>query len=135
MEIGEGPALESQAVGVIERLGKAEPFLAVGRPFLELSLVGENPRQIGAKEHSRKAGETKSLLPQITLQQLQDVLEKLLGLSVVACPDAGRAEVEIPHDLQRNISKRLGDDLGALAERERFRRMTRLPEAMAQMYG
>ena len=135
LEIGESPAREGQAIGVIERLGEAEAFLAVGDPFLELSPVGENPRQITAGHHGRKSGEAKAFPAQITFEQPQDFQEKILGPSIVARPEAGHAEVEIPRHLERNISKRLGNGLGALAERERFRRMTGDPEVVAHIDG
>mgnify|MGYP003296402366 CR=1 FL=1 len=61
--------------------------------------------------------------------------EEILGLSIVPRPEAGHAEVEIPRHLERNIPKRLGNSLGALAERERFRRMTSYPEVVAQIDG
>ena len=53
-------AREGQAIGVIERLGEADAFLAVGDPFLELSLVGENPSQIarGPSRQEIRRGQT-----------------------------------------------------------------------------
>jgi hypothetical protein len=121
LEIAENPAHEGQAVGVIERLGEAEAFLAVDDPFLELSPVGEPPSQITAGHHGRKSGEAKAFPAPITVKQLQNLPQKLLGLSVVAGAEAGQAEVEICRHPERNISKRLGKSLGALAERKRFR--------------
>ena len=135
LEMGENPAREGQAVGVIERLSEADAFLAVGDPFLELSLLGENPSQITAGHHGRKSGEAKAFPAQITFEQLQDFQEKLLGPSIVARPEAGRAEVEISRHLERNIPERLGNGLGVLAERERFRRMPSHPEVVAHIDG
>ena len=120
---------------MIERLGEADAFLAVGDPFLELSPVGENPSQIAAGHHGRKSGEAKPFPAPITFEQLQDFQEKILGPSIVPRPEAGHAEVEIPRHLERNIPKRLGNSLGALAERERFRRMTSHPEVVAHIDG
>lgn len=68
-------------------------------------------------------------------KQLQDFQEKILGPSIVARVEAGRAEVEISRHLERNIPERLGNSLGALAEREGFRRMTRNEELVAQIDG
>src|SRR5262245_38095992 len=118
LEIGESPACEDQAEGVIERLSEADTFLAVDDPSLELSLVSENPGQITADTHGRKS----RLFPtQIAFGQRQDVQdEMILGPSIVARPYVNRAEVEIPQHLEWNISQNLGDGLGALAEPDRF---------------
>ena len=83
LEMGEIPAREGQAIGVIERLSEADAFLAVGDPFLELSPVGENPSQITAGHHGRKSGLAKAFSAQITFEPLQDFQEKILGLSIV----------------------------------------------------
>src|SRR5262249_44042718 len=135
MEIGESPAYKGQTIGVIKCLGEVEALLVVGNPFLELSAVGVSPGQITGDSHGRKPGEAKPLPAQIAFKQPQAFLKTVLGLSIVARPDAGRADVEIPRHLESSISNRLGDGLGALAERERFRRMTSILEAMAQRDG
>src|SRR5262249_19191377 len=135
MEIGKSPVREGQTVGVIERLSEAEGFLALGDPFLELSQVSEHPRRIGTDEHGRESGKTKPFPAPVAFKQLQGLQEKVLGLAIVARPEADRAEVEIPRHLERNIPKRLGDSLGVLAERKRFRRMTSFPEGVAHMDG
>ena len=126
-------ARDGQAVGMIERLGETEAFLAVGDPLLELSPVAENPGQMTASHHGGKSGEAKAFPAQITFKQRQDFEEKSLCPSIVARAEAGQAEVEISRHLERNIPKRLGNNLGVPAERERFRRMTRNPEVVAQI--
>src|SRR4030095_3991756 len=131
--MGENPAREGQAVGMIERLSEAEAFLAADDPFLELSLVGEDPSQETAGRHGRKSGEAKPFTTQVAFKQLQDFQEEILGLSVVARGEASHAEVEISPHVEWNIPQRLGDSLGALAEAERFRRMTSHTEVEAHM--
>src|SRR5262245_39154195 len=70
----------------------------------------------------------------MAFEQQQDVQDEILGPSIVARPHVGRAEVEIPPRLEWNISQNLGDGLGALAEPDRFRRMTSYPEVEAHMH-
>jgi hypothetical protein len=107
----------------------------VGDPFVEHSPVGENPGQITARHHGRKCDEAKEFSALIAFKPLYDLQEKILGPSIVSHPEAGHAEVEISRHLERNIPKRLGNSLGALAEPDRFRRMTSHPEVMAQIDG
>ncbi len=135
LEIGESPAHEGQAVGLIERFSEAEPFLAVGDPFLELSPVGESPSEITPSYHGRKSNLTKPFPAQTTFKPLQDFAEKILGPSIVPRPDAGHAEVEISRHLERNLPKRLGNSLGALAIRKRFLQITSFPEVVAHIDG
>ena len=135
MRAAEHPQCEYLAVGVIERLSEAKTFLAVGDPFLEPSPVGENPSQKTAGDHRRKSGEAKSFPAPIAFKQLQDFQEKILGPWIVAQVEAGRAKVEASRHLERNIPQRLGDGLGALAERERLAQMTSHAEVVAQMDG
>ena len=123
LEIGERPAHVGHAVGVIERFTEADAFLRVGDPFLELSPLGEIPSQIAADRHGGKSSVAKPFPARISFEQLQDFQEKILRPSIVARPVAGHAEIEIARHLERNIPKRFGNSLGALAERERFRRM------------
>src|SRR5215813_14915274 len=52
---------------------------------------------------------------------------------MLARPDTGHAEVQISRHLEPDISERLGNVLGALAEPDRFPRMTSHPEVVAQM--
>ncbi len=66
--MAENPAREDHAVGVIERLSEAEAFLAVGDPFLEPCLFGENPSQETAGRRSRKSGEAKPFTAQIAFK-------------------------------------------------------------------
>src|SRR5262245_33170020 len=134
LEIGESPACEDQAEGVIERLSEADTFLAGDDPFLELSPVSENPGQITADHHGRKTTLAKLFPTQIAFEQRQDVQdEMILGPSIVARPHVGRAEVDVPPHLEWNISQNIGDGLGALAEPDRFRRMTSDPEVEAHL--
>ncbi len=120
---------------MIQRLSEADAFLAVGNPCLELSPAGKNPSQIIAGHHGRKSGLAKAFPAQIAFEQPQDFQEKILGPSIVPSPEAGRAEVESSRHLKGNIPKRLGKSLGALAEPERFRRMTSHEEVVAQVDG
>src|SRR5207245_9529340 len=101
--------------------------LSVRDPYLKHSSVGKPPSQITAGHHGRKSGEAEPFPAQITVEQRQDFQEKILGPSVVARVEAGRAKVEVPRHLERNISERLGNSLGILAEREHFLRMTSHP--------
>ena len=133
VQTGERPARASQAVGVIERLSDADAVLAVDDPFIELSTVGEDQIQIEPSHHGRKSGEAKAVSAPIAFEQLQHSQEKILGPSIVARPHAGRAEVEIPRDLELNIWKRLGNSLDVLAKRERFRQMTSLTKVVAHV--
>src|SRR5262245_54869112 len=100
LEIGESPACEDQAEGVIERLSEADTFLAGDDPFLELSAVSENPGQVTADHHGRKSSVARVFPTQIAFEQRQDVQEEILGPSIVARPHVGRAEVEIPPHLE-----------------------------------
>ena len=43
LDTGENPARPSQAIGVIERFGEPNSFLAMDDPFREPSLLRENP--------------------------------------------------------------------------------------------
>ena len=104
-------------------------------PSLKLSPVGENPGQITAGHHGRKSGEAKAFPAPIASSHCSDFQEKILGPSIVARVEAGRAKVEISRHLERNIPERLGNSLGALAEPERFRRMTDNPEVVAHVDG
>ena len=72
-----------EIVGAIQRFGETDAFLAVGDPFLELSLPGEHRRQIGADRHRSRSGESKPLAAQITFEQFHDVQETVLGPSIV----------------------------------------------------
>src|SRR5712691_2064243 len=135
MEIGESPAHEGQAVGVIERFGEADAFLAVSDPLLELPPVGETPSQITAGHHGRKSGEAKPFPAPITFKQLQNSPEKILGPSIVPRREAGQAEVEVRSHLERNIPKRLGKSLGVLAEPKTFRWVTSHIEVVAHIDG
>src|SRR5687767_10421747 len=116
--MGEHPARIDQAVGVLERLREADAFLAVADPFLELSLVSENPSQMTEGLDARRCGLAKAFPAQISFEPLEDFPQKLLGLSIVARAHAGRAEVEISRHLEVNIPKRLANSLGVLAELE-----------------
>src|SRR5215467_3279345 len=68
-EKAETKAHGGQAVGVIHRLSESNAFLAVGDPFLELSLVSEKPSQVTAGHHGRKSWEAKLFPAQITVKQ------------------------------------------------------------------
>ena len=108
---------------MIDRLSEAEGFLAVSDPFLELSLLGQNPGQMNAARHTRKSDEASAVPASISFDQLQDFQKRSLGPSIVARQAAGRAEVEISCHLESKILERLGNRLGALAKHERFGRM------------
>jgi hypothetical protein len=135
MDIAQGRAHDGQAVGVTQRLGEADAFLAMADALRELSLVGEHIVQIEAGHHGGKSGEAKSFPAQIPFEQPKDFQEKILGASIVPRPEAGPAEVEISCHLQRNIPERLGNSLGALAEPERLRGMPSHIEVVAHIDG
>ena len=78
LEIGENPAREGQAVRVIQRLGEADAFLAVGDPFRELSPLGEDPSQIEAARRGRKSDEAKLFPTQNPFPPRKDLPEKIL---------------------------------------------------------
>src|SRR5262249_2836311 len=88
LEIGDTPAGSDQAVWVIEFLGKADAFFAIYQTFLKTSTVSQNPAQIKASYHGRKAGEAKALPPPIVSEQLQDFLEQIFGAPVVPGTEA-----------------------------------------------
>ena len=129
------PAPVGQAVGVIERLSEADAFLAVNDAFLELAPLGERPIQKDADRHARTCGLAKPFPTRKTFEQLQDMQEKTLTSPIVPGPDAGQSDIEIPRHLERNITKRLGNSLGVLAERTRLPRMTSHLEVVAQIDG
>ena len=64
---------------MIQRLSEADAFLAVGDPFVELSPVGENPSQITAGQHGRKASLAKPFPARNTFEPLEDFQEKIQG--------------------------------------------------------
>jgi hypothetical protein len=120
---------------VIEHFSDADAFPAVNDAVLELSQLGENPTQKAADRHGGKSGLAKQFLNRNSFEQLQDMQEKIRGPSILPRPDAGQSEIEISRHLEQNISKRLGNSLGVLAERAPFRRMTSHLEVVAQIDG
>jgi hypothetical protein len=120
---------------VIERLSEPEGFLAVDDPFLERSPLGEDQGQIAGSHHHWKSGEAEPFPAEITLEQPQNFHEELLSPSIVAGTEARHTKVEISRHLKWNIVSRLGQSLRALAEAERFRRMTSYVEVVGHVDG
>src|SRR5262245_23780557 len=135
VERTETPARKRQAVWVIEYLREVDGLPAENGSFLELSLVKQGPGQIPTGEDGGKSGEPDSFPAPITFERFQNSPQELLGPPIVADPQRGDAEVDVPRHPQRNISQRLGDSPSVLAERKRLPWAARDPEVVAEIDG
>src|SRR5512139_1018489 len=86
---------------------------------------------MGYRGRKLRLGE--ALTTEIAGKGLHDLPTKLVRPTIVAQSKAGHPEVEIRGNLERKVLNRLGDGLRVLAERARFREVTREPKVVAHV--
>ena len=61
IDIPESPASQNQREWMVDLLGKADPFLCMGDPFIELATLTQGQRQIATGYRGRKLGRREPL--------------------------------------------------------------------------
>src|SRR6185503_12096459 len=89
----QGSQCGDQAVRVIERLREPYRFLRLEPPLVELAPLSKGESPEDTRHHGRIPRKATAFANPIALEQLDDPREELVGPSIVAGDEVGRAEV------------------------------------------